>query len=407
MEVINLNSNCFVTESVSEGHPDKLCDQIAQKILDYCLDQDSNTRLACEVFVTAKKLIIGGEIRANFLNTTNGIARMNYKNFEKQVCKLARKVIDNDVGYTNVSWENLDQLEIDVLFNDQSVEIQKQIESNHTYKLGDNTIVFGYACTKNSINYFPKGQTFANRIMQKLNQIRKNTSLNRKWQLAPDGKVEVFGCDNVIHRIHLCQQFLYPEEKFVDFQNDRQDLLLKKVILPLMEECGFHPAPKSDFQWKVQPFHIGGPVADTGLTGRKIIVDSYGVFAKHGGGSYIGKDFTKGDTSLALYARLIAKHLVIAKIVPQIQIQISAVIGSSKIQITSNAPADKQPIVEKILNKFFQLNFSQIIHKLNSPKTSFFPFASYGFFGRKDHQASWEKIDNRIISQIQKFAKNQ
>lgn len=380
-----------IVESVSEGHPDKVCDQIAEAILDYCLKIDSNAHVACEVFVTKFKLIIGGEVRFHQKN-------IKLASLKSDISQLAKSVI-NQIGYTPQTWKSLNELKIDYLINEQSNEIHNQVDQNNSLKFGDNTIAFGHATSIEHIQYFPIKQAIANLIMQKLNLVRKNPNLNRKWNMAPDGKIEIIWKNQSIDRIFLSQQFVVNHNQSKDHNFCRH--LFTEIILPVISQYNIQTNQNLVNNFKLTAFFEGGPSADTGLTGRKLMIDSYGTLVNHGGGSYIGKDVTKGDLTLALYARFIAKHLVKSKLCKTITIKVSTVIGNKDVFVKTTSKLDNFDQINRILKAVFKWDLSKIVAKLNLKKLEYRHFATYGFFGRDDIYAPWEQIDDEIIRKIQ------
>lgn len=384
-----------IVESVSAGHPDKVCDQIAAAVLDYCLAKDANAHVACEVFATSNHLIIGGEI--TFHKKT-----LNVATIKDDIHQLARKTI-HAIGYNDKSWKGLSNLQIHYFINEQSQELKAQVDRNHLPRTGDNSISFGYACRENAHNFFPLEQYLANQIMQKISQIRLDHNRNREWQFAPDGKIEIVWNHFRCQAIYLSQQFL-PSYSSVHSADDLKTKILQKIIQPLFQRFGVETTSEWLQNSKLTPFVSGGPNADTGLTGRKLMIDSYGTFIRHGGGSYIGKDPTKGDISLALYARYIAKHLVYAEVCDEIIIKVSTVVGAKDVLISTTSRHQNRLIIQKVFANVFNWTFGEIIQRLKLSQISYLPFASYGFFGRSERTASWEKIDLQLIKQIKKLA---
>ena len=379
----------FVVEAVSEGHPDKVCDQIANAILDYCLERDPMAHVACEVFITQKKVILGGEI--TFHKEGLKITKM-----KKEVEELAREVI-KEIGYDAKTWTDLDRLEVDFLIREQSAEIKWQVDQNHFLRLGDNSISFGYACnSEKDKEYFPVRQLVANRIMEKIRSLRRQ---DRTWNFAPDGKIIIVWNNLQCEKIYLSQQFTaqLPEDKF-------KARFFEEIVAPILIDHDLEYDGKMQEKSIITPFLFGGPNADTGLTGRKLMTDSYGPFAPHGGGSFIGKDPTKGDVSLALYARFIAKHLVAAGFCKEITIKIVAGIGQKDVAIY---PVTQKLNVEKfdeIIKTVFAWNFQKIVKrlKLTTKVVKYRQFANYGFFGRNSDDP-WEIIDEDIIKEIKEI----
>ncbi len=384
-----------IVESVAEGHPDKICDQIAAAVLDYCLQKDPNAHVACEVFVTSTHLIIGGEITFHKKNLTINA-------FKNTLCNLALEVI-HQIGYNEESWNGLKKLIILCLINEQSQELKAQVDRNHLPRTGDNSISFGYATRRDAHNLFPLQQYLANQIMQKISQIRRNKIANQTWSFAPDGKIEIVWNNLCCEAIYLSQQFL-PKYNEVHSAEELKHQILQKIIRPLLVR--FNVEISSDWlkKSKLTPFVYGGPNADTGLTGRKLMIDAYGTLIRHGGGSYIGKDPTKGDVSLALYARYIAKHLVEAKICEEVIIKVNTVVGAKRVWISTTSQHQNRAVIKKIFAKIFNWTFGEILQRLKLAQPFYRSFATYGFFGRSAKAAPWEKIDQDLIKRIKKLA---
>ena len=383
------NSFLFTSESVTEGHPDKVCDQISDAILDSVLSQDPYARVACETCVTTGLVIIMGEMTTKTYVDIPDIVRSTLKK----------------IGYTNAEFGiDYNTCGVMVSVKEQSPEISSAVskslearESKHeneneTIGAGDQGMMVGYACNETP-ELMPLPISLAHELTRKLAEVRKNSTLN---YLRPDGKSQVtveysYGKPKRIHTIILSAQH-NPEVTYDQLEKE----LLSSVIEPIV--------PKSlideSIEIKINPsglFVLGGPNADTGLTGRKILVDTYGGSARHGGGAFSGKDPTKVDRSGAYAARHVAKNLVAAGIAERAEVQISYAIGMAKpISVsvetfgTSNLSDDK---ISDIVNTYFDLRPQAIINNMKLRNPIFTPTASYGHFGREDLNLPWESTD--------------
>lgn len=386
------NSQLLTTESVSEGHPDKIADQIAEAVCDFCLEQDSNARVACEVFVDSKVIFIGGEISSSLFKLDD--------QFKRKIKQIVQTVVKDRIGFNATTWNffkrlNNDDSSIEIRLHQQSEEINDLVRSNGA---GDNSTVFGFA--NSDLNYFPVFQHLANKILQKISQIRKDNQHLQKevFSFAPDAKVQILfdNVSRVVKQITLCQQF---KSKLTNTQKKFVSQKIKtEIIEPLFQDLKL----KRGYLLILKDFKKGGPNADSGLTGRKLLVDNYGVFSTHGGGSFAGKDPSKTDRSLALFARFIAKHLVASGLTKVITLQVSSLIGESKLVNITPVTTDPETDLVKIndvIKNFFMWDVKRIVSELKLNQIKFFPFASYGYFGRSDLESSWEKLT--YLSQIQ------
>jgi S-adenosylmethionine synthetase len=370
----------FTSESVSEGHPDKICDQIADAILDECLRQDPNSFVACECFVTRNFLLIGGEI------TTKAI--VNYD-------EVAREVI-KDIGYDDDKYGfNYKDLKIMNVIKEQSPDIRMGVINSDFLKegAGDQGIMYGYASDE-SEGYMPLPITIAHKLVRVASSLRKSGAFKRS---CPDMKSQVtIDYSNSTPRIDTilmsCQHDPDFDEK--SFKNYIKDEIMK----PVAQSFNLN----DDFKVLINPtgkFVIGGPAGDTGLTGRKIIVDTYGGSARHGGGSFSGKDPSKVDRSGAYMVRYIAKNLVAAGVADRLEIQLSYAIGKAEpISISVSTFKTSHYSDEEILGvirELFDCRPGAIIAKFNlrDPSFKYRDLANYGHFGRPDLNLPWEKLD--------------
>ncbi len=379
----------FTSESVSEGHPDKLCDQISDAILDYCLANDPNSRVACECFVTTEKLIIGGEITSN--------AKPNYE-------RIARDVMRN-IGYTDKKLGiGADSCEIEVLVKHQSKDIAQGVDQE-IQGAGDQGIMFGYA-TNESEGYMPLALVIAHKLVRYASNLRKLGAF--KWA-RPDMKAQVtmdytdpndVRIDTVLMSVQHDPDF--NEKEFKKF-------IYEEIMQHVVESFGLN----KDFKYLINPtgrFVTGGPEGDTGLTGRKIIVDTYGGSARHGGGAFSGKDPSKVDRSAAYMARYVAKNLVASGVADRLEVQLSYAIGVAKplsinVEGFGTLKVDVSKVLE-IIEKIFDLTPAGIIKafSLTKPTFKYQDLASYGHFGRPDLDLPWEKLDK--VDVIKKLLEN-
>ncbi|MFH1847936.1 MAG: methionine adenosyltransferase [Candidatus Omnitrophota bacterium] len=370
----------FTSESVTEGHPDKVCDQISDAVLDEVLRQDPTGRVACETYVTMGLIIVGGEI------TTSAYVNVH------DVC---RKVVER-IGYTHPKY-GFDYHTCAVLnaIHAQSPDIAQGVDRGGA---GDQGMMFGYA-TNETPELMPLPISLAHRLAKRLAKVRKEGILK---YLGPDGKSQVtveYQGDKA-KRVTNCVLASQHTEEILDKTGDaitkkaRQEII-KEVALPVL---GKYADKNTEFYVnETGKFVVGGPQSDTGMTGRKIIVDTYGGSVSHGGGAFSGKDPTKVDRSASYMARYIAKNIVAAKICDRISIQLAYVIGvpeplSIYIDTHGTARISDEKII-KLIRKNFDMTPRGIIKTLELRKPGYLETAAYGHFGRSDARFTWEKTD--------------
>ena len=384
------SSYLFTSESVTEGHPDKICDQISDGVLDAMLTLDPRARVACEVSCTTGLVVVMGEI-----SISSGYV---------DIPALVRETI-RDIGYTDPSFGfDFKSCGVMVAIDEQSSDISAGVSTAlearkgnitddevESLGAGDQGMMVGFACDETP-ELMPLPMALSHKLTQKLAEVRKNGKLP---YLRPDGKSQVTieysnGTPKRVHTVLLSNQ--HSEE--VDNETITKDLIneVAKAIIPenLLIDTQFFVNPSGRFV-------IGGPVGDTGLTGRKILVDTYGGMARHGGGAFSGKDPTKVDRSAAYAARWVAKNLVAAGVASRAEVQVSYAIGvSAPISVsvetfgTNNIPNEE---IDRLVKTHFDLRPGAIIKDLDLRRPIYKQTAAYGHFGRDDLQLPWENTD--------------
>ena len=369
----------FTSESVAEGHPDKVCDQISDAILDDLICQDPKSRVACETLVTTGLVLIAGEI------TSEG-----YCEFQKVVRETVK-----EIGYTRAKY-GFDYQTCSVIssIHEQSPDIARGVDETKGQKqgAGDQGLMFGYACRETE-ELMPMPIMLAHKLVKRLGEVRKEGILN---YLRPDGKsqvtVEYEGeTPKRVEAIVIAAQH-NPEVKMSDLREDIKRVVLKEII----------PAEMLDKKTKIYingtgRFERGGPLADSGVTGRKIIVDTYGGVGSHGGGCFSGKDPSKVDRSGSYMARYIAKNLVSAGIADRLEVQIAYAIGVAypvSLMVDSFGTAKiSEDKIKELIQAHFDLSPREMIKSLDLLRPIYKKTACYGHFGRTEKEFTWERLD--------------
>jgi len=375
----------FTSESVTEGHPDKVCDQISDAILDAILQINPEGRVACETLVTTNLVVISGEI------TTN-----NHPDYEEIVRDTIR-----DIGYTDdISGFSADKVDVQLYIDEQSSEIAQGVNEvdNREQGAGDQGLMFGFAC-KETPELMPLPIQLSHKLTEKLAEVRKNGTLS--W-LGPDGKSQVTVKYNKftpvgISKVVIATQHDDMSDKFSTEQEEHNFIsneVISNVILPVLDKYGID-YEKNFIVNGTGRFVLGGPEADTGLTGRKIIVDTYGGYARHGGGAFSGKDPSKVDRSASYMARYVAKNIVAADLAERCEVQLAYSIGVAEpVSFTVDTfGTGILPDAELVNNvqRVFNLKPSGIISTLKLKAPIYKALSAYGHFGREG--LPWEKTD--------------
>ena len=367
----------FTSESVSEGHPDKICDQISDAVLDAILEQDPMARVACEVAIASDLVVVIGEI-----TTTADVA------YEK----IVRQTIA-DIGYTAEYGFDVEACEVRLSITEQSPDIKQGVDREGA---GDQGMMIGFACDETP-ELMPLTVSLAHKLARRLAQARKGGEL--PW-LRPDAKSQVtveYACGRPkrVDTIVISTQH-DPEISQAEIKRQVEEHIIRDVVSDdLIDDATrfiINPTGK---------FVKGGPAADAGLTGRKIIVDTYGGVARHGGGAFSGKDVTKVDRSAAYMARYVAKNVVAAGLAKRFELQVSYAIGkanpTSLAIETFGTGQVSDDIIEQLIGKHFDMRPTAIIHSLKLRRPIYKQVAAYGHFGREDVDAPWEQTDKADI----------
>ena len=377
----------FTSESVSEGHPDKICDRISDAVLDFCLKKDSFARVACETFATTNTVVVGGEVGFQSASDSQSLA--------SEINSLAVNVV-KDIGYEQEGF-HWNKLNVSNFIHQQSSDISQGVDRDGA---GDQGIMFGYAVNETE-ELMPAPIHYSHLILKSLADARHNKA---ETTLGPDSKSQLTmryenGIPVSVESIVLSTQHLDPLLSSQD---------VREIVEPYILEVIPDKWISEDTVWHINPtgkFVIGGPDGDAGLTGRKIIVDTYGGAAPHGGGAFSGKDPTKVDRSAAYISRYLAKNIVAAGVAPKCLIQLSYAIGVAEplsIYVDTYGTASKyEKKLEEILPKIVDLSPKGIIEKLGLRKPIYEKTTAYGHFGRKpdvEGGFSWEKTD--LVDQL-------
>ena len=376
------NRYLFTSESVSEGHPDKLCDQISDAILDECLRKDPNSHVACETFASTALILVGGEITTETFVDVQQVAR-----------DIAR-----DIGYTDADYGlDCDSMAVMNMIHAQSPDINQGVagqglaEYQGLQGAGDQGMMFGFACSETP-ELMPAPIMYAHNLLLKATKLRKDKTIS--W-LRPDSKSQVtIQYEN--HKPVRIDTVVISHQHNPDVSYDTiKDTIVEQIIKPVLESTGLLDADTKFFVNPTGRFVVGGPFGDTGLTGRKIIVDTYGGMGRHGGGCFSGKDPSKVDRSAAYMARYIAKNIVAAGLAERCEIQLAYAIGvpfpvSVMVDTFGTGKVEDFAITEAV-KQVFDCSPAGIIKTLDLKKPIYRKTAAYGHFGRQDF--SWEKTD--------------
>lgn len=376
------NRYLFTSESVSEGHPDKLCDQISDAILDECLKKDPNSHVACETFASTALILVGGEITTETFVDVQQVAR-----------DIAR-----DIGYTDADYGlDCDSMAVMNMIHAQSPDINQGVagqglaEYQGLQGAGDQGMMFGFACSETP-ELMPAPIMYAHNLLLKATKLRKDKTIS--W-LRPDSKSQVtIQYEN--HKPVRIDTVVISHQHNPDVSYDTiKDTIVEQIVKPVLEPTGLLDADTKFFVNPTGRFVVGGPFGDTGLTGRKIIVDTYGGMGRHGGGCFSGKDPSKVDRSAAYMARYIAKNIVAAGLAERCEIQLAYAIGvpfpvSVMVDTFGTGKVEDFAITEAV-KQVFDCSPAGIIKTLDLKKPIYRKTAAYGHFGRQGF--SWEKTD--------------
>ena len=374
------NNSLFTSESVSEGHPDKMSDQISDAILDALLEQDPNARVACETMVKTGMVVLAGEITSS--------AQIDYEQITRDVI-LDIGYHGSDVGFDGASCAILNAL------GKQSPDIAMGVDesTDHEQGAGDQGLMFGYASNETDV-LMPAPITYSHLLVKRQAEVRKNGTLQF---LRPDAKSQVtFRYDDAGNPQGVEAVVLSTQHDPDITLKDLQEAVMEEIIKPVLPANWL----SADTKFFINPtgnFVIGGPVGDCGLTGRKIIVDTYGGMARHGGGAFSGKDPSKVDRSAAYAGRYVAKNIVAAGLADRCEIQVSYAIGVAEpTSISVNTfgtgrLSDER--IEALIGVHFDLRPKGLIEMLNLKRPIYLPTAAYGHFGRTEDSFSWERTD--------------
>lgn len=374
----------YTSESVGAGHPDKICDQISDAILDELLKQDKNSRVACDVIANDDVIYIGGQI------TTKGYV---------DTIKIAWDIL-KPLGYNENDFKIINAI------IPQSSDIALGVDKSKNKKLGagDQGLLFGYAIDENEF-FMPWPLVLSHELVKRAEYLRKTN--NFPYAKADMKSQVTMEYDETNGKIKIAKILMSIQHESTFSENEFKNYIIENITKYVTNKYKFN----DDYEILINPtgrFVIGGPKGDTGLTGRKIIVDTYGGFAKHGGGAFSGKDATKIDRSAAYMARYVAKNIVASKIAKKCEIQLSYAIGLPNPQSiyvdTFNTSKYSEEELIKMIYALFDLSVEGIINTLDLLKPIYLPLATYGHFGRIDLNLPWEKTD--MTDKIKNYFKN-
>ncbi len=391
MSVLSKNHYLFTSESVGEGHPDKLCDQVSDAVLDYCLSLDPDAHVACETFSSTDFLLVGGEI--GFQNY-----KINQKEFDSNIERIARQVA-LDIGYDSpeVGLDGKNCMFVNRL-HAQSADINQGVvgkgldEYEGQQGAGDQGMMFGFACN-DTPTLMPAPVYYSHQILLKAHELRHNGTI--KW-LRPDAKSQVTIEYDENHKPVRVDTVVVSHQHNPEVSYDTiKETIINQIIRPVLEPTGLLDDKTKYFINPTGKFVIGGPDGDSGLTGRKIIVDTYGGMGRHGGGAFSGKDPSKVDRSAAYMARYIAKNIVAAGLADRAEVELAYAIGVpfpvSILVDTFGTEKVERHKIDSAVEKIFDCTPAGIIKTLNLKQPIYRKTASYGHFGRDGF--AWEKTD--------------
>jgi S-adenosylmethionine synthetase len=382
----------FTSESVTEGHPDKIADQISDAVVDAALAGDPMSRVACETLLTTGLIVVAGEITS--------ASTIDY-------ASIARQVV-NDIGYDNGEYYfDGNAVGVMVAVDKQSPDIAQGVDIGYEGRVGgsedpidkigagDQGMMFGYA-TNETPEFMPAPITLAHRLSERLSRVRHSGELP---YLRPDGKTQVTVRYDEAGKPAGIEKVLISTQHADGVESKLPDALWSEVVLPVLPPDLFDPRKLRE-EFYVNPtgrFVIGGPVGDTGLTGRKIIVDTYGGFARHGGGAFSGKDPSKVDRSAAYAARYVAKNIVAAGLADRAEVQVAYAIGVARplslLVETFGTEKVKRSVIVDLVRENFDLRPGAILRDLDLRRPIYRPTAAYGHFGRSGDTFTWERTD--------------
>ena len=376
------NEYLFTSESVGEGHPDKVCDQISDAILDECLRQDPESHVACETFATTNFVLVGGEITTKAKIDAEAIAR-------KVACEIG--YTDEDFGLNGETMEFVNKIHTQSPDINQGVVGSGLDEFKGLQGAGDQGMMFGFACNETP-ELMPAPIIYSHKLLLKATELRKNKTL--PW-LRPDAKSQVTIKYEGNKPVHIDTVVISHQHNPEVSYETIKDEIINKIILPVLEPTGLINDETKFFVNPTGRFVVGGPQGDAGLTGRKIIVDTYGGMGRHGGGAFSGKDPSKVDRSAAYMARYIAKNIVAADLAERAEVQLAYAIGVPfPVSIMVDTFGTEKVATDKIQNavkEVFDCTPAGITSTLNLKQPIYAPTAAYGHFGRNEFP--WEKTD--------------